>query len=79
MHRCASNLSHVESDIALLEPPLKRYKGELLVLPTVSYDNTSSELLDLSVVDGQVVNLTVNQTSRFETYSPIDAVDCLAN
>ena len=53
---CTTDLSHVDADIAELERPCTTLKNDLFLLRSSSLDNASTELLDLRVVDGRLVN-----------------------
>ena len=55
--RCLkSDLAHVDWDIEQLEGPAKKSRSELFLLPSSTLDNTSSDLLDLRVIEGKLVN-----------------------
>ena len=55
--RCVkSDLAHVDWDIEQLEGPAKKSRSEFFLLPSSTLDNTSSDLLDLRIIEGKLVN-----------------------
>ena len=49
-------MTHVDRDIEQLEGPAKKSRSELFLLPSSTLDNTSSDLLDLRVIEGRLAN-----------------------
>ena len=66
--RCLkSDLAHVDWDIEQLEGPAKKSRSEFFLLPSSTLDNTSSDLLDVRVIEGKLVSPFVGQDSYLAT------------